>query len=131
MRHTEFPGVRNHGGQVILTKFRIGASQIDDPPSDDLPSAIPRLSQPGIFLHGNCLTGEPVSEVTFMYQPSFVDLVNAHLCSDCEAIGDSAVRCPRCQSDALFAITRAIHRHRDSIRVVCELQVNEPMFEAA
>jgi hypothetical protein len=66
-----------------------------------------------------------------MHQSSFVNLANAHLCSDCEAIGDSAVRCPRCQSDALFAVTRVIHRHRDGIRILCESQVDEPMLKAA
>ena len=66
-----------------------------------------------------------------MRQSSFVNLANAHLCSDCEAIGDSAVRCPRCQSEALFAVTRVIHRHRDSIRVLCEPQVDEPVLTAA
>lgn len=66
-----------------------------------------------------------------MHQSSFVNLANAYLCSDCEAIGDSAIHCPRCQSDALFAITRVIHRHRDSIRVLCELQVDEQMLKAA
>ena len=66
-----------------------------------------------------------------MCSSSFVNLANAHLCSDCEAIGDSAVRCPRCQSEALFAVTRAIHRHRDSIRLVCEPQFNEPELKAA
>lgn len=66
-----------------------------------------------------------------MHQSSFVNLANAHLCSDCEAIGDSAIRCPRCQSDALFAITRAIPRHRDSIRLVCEPQVDDAMLKAA
>jgi len=55
-----------------------------------------------------------------MREPTFVNLAEAHLCSDCEAIGDSANRCPRCGSDALIAISRAIPRHRDSIRLICE-----------
>jgi uncharacterized paraquat-inducible protein A len=54
-----------------------------------------------------------------MTAPSFVNLSEAHLCTQCEAIGDSANRCPRCQSDALIAMTRVIPRHRDSIRLVC------------
>jgi len=66
-----------------------------------------------------------------MHQSSFVNLANAHLCSDCEAIGDSAVRCPRCQSDALFAVTRVIRRHQDSIRILCEPSVEEPILKAA
>lgn len=66
-----------------------------------------------------------------MYESSFINLANAHLCSDCEAIGDSAVRCPRCQSEALFAVTRVIPRHRDTIRVLCEPQVEEQVLEAA
>jgi len=66
-----------------------------------------------------------------MHQSSFVNLANAHLCSDCEAIGDSAVRCPRCQSEALFAVTRVIRRHRDSVRVLCEPPVDEPILKAA
>jgi len=54
-----------------------------------------------------------------MQEPTFVNLADAHLCCDCEAVGDSAIRCPRCGSDALIAITRAIPRHRDGIRIVC------------
>jgi hypothetical protein len=50
---------------------------------------------------------------------TFINLAEAHLCTDCEAVGNSAIRCPRCQSQALIAITRAIRRHRDSIRLVC------------
>jgi primosomal protein N' len=66
-----------------------------------------------------------------MHQPTFINLVDAHLCSDCEAVGDSADRCPRCQSNALIAITRAIPRHRDSIRILCEPPVEEQMLHAA
>jgi hypothetical protein len=62
---------------------------------------------------------------------TFVNLSDAHLCSDCEAIGDSAVRCPRCQSSALIAIIRAIPRHHDSIRLVCEPPCEEPVVRAA
>lgn len=43
----------------------------------------------------------------------------AHLCSDGEAIGNSAIRCPRCQPEALIALARAVRRHRDGIRLVC------------
>jgi len=66
-----------------------------------------------------------------MSQSNFVNLANAYLCSDCEAIGESAMSCPRCQSNALFAITRAIHRQRDSIRVICKPQTDEPTLKAA
>lgn len=52
-------------------------------------------------------------------QANFINLAEAYLCSDCEAVGNSANRCPRCQSSALIAITRAIPRHRDRIRLVC------------
>ena len=52
-------------------------------------------------------------------EPTFVSLSEAHLCCDCEAIGNSANRCPRCQSKALIAVSRALPRHRDSIRMVC------------
>jgi len=65
-----------------------------------------------------------------MRNATYLNLANAYLCSDCEAVGDSAIRCPRCQSDALFAITRAIHRQRDSIRVVCEPQADEQILKA-
>ncbi len=65
-----------------------------------------------------------------MRQSTFLNLANAYLCSDCEAVGDSANRCPRCQSDALFAITRVIHRHNDSIRIVCEPLVDEQVLKA-
>jgi hypothetical protein len=54
-----------------------------------------------------------------MRKPTFINLAEAHLCSECEAIGDSASRCPRCQSDALIAVSRALPRHRDGIRMVC------------
>jgi len=49
---------------------------------------------------------------------TFINLTQAYLCSDCEAIGNSASRCPRCQSIALFAITRVIRPHKDSIQIV-------------
>ena len=65
-----------------------------------------------------------------MRQSTFVNLANAYLCSDCEAVGDSAIRCPRCQSDALFAISRAILRHQDSIRIVCEPLPDEQLLKA-
>jgi DNA-directed RNA polymerase subunit RPC12/RpoP len=54
-----------------------------------------------------------------MLDVTFINLTEAYLCSDCEAVGNSAVRCPRCQSNALIAITRAIPRHRDCIRLLC------------
>jgi hypothetical protein len=66
-----------------------------------------------------------------MREPTFVNLADAYLCSDCEAVGDSATRCPRCQSNALFAITRVIPRHHDSIRILCEPPADEQMLEAA
>jgi len=66
-----------------------------------------------------------------MRQPTFVNLADAHLCSDCEAVGDSAIRCPRCQSNALIAVTRAIQRHRDSIRIICTGPLEEHVQEAA
>jgi hypothetical protein len=66
-----------------------------------------------------------------MHETTFIELADAHLCSDCEAVGNSANHCPRCQSDALIAITRAIPRHRDSIRLICEPQVVENVLEAA
>lgn len=55
-----------------------------------------------------------------MRELTFINLGEAYLCTDCEALGNSAMRCPRCQSSALIAITRAIPRHRDSIRIICE-----------
>jgi uncharacterized paraquat-inducible protein A len=64
-----------------------------------------------------------------MDAPSFVNLSEAHLCTQCEAIGDSANHCPRCQSDALISLTRMIPRHQDSIRLICapvmEMQLEE------
>jgi hypothetical protein len=51
--------------------------------------------------------------------PTFMNLSEAHLCCDCEAVGNSATRCPRCQSNALIAVSRALPRHRDGIRMVC------------
>jgi hypothetical protein len=61
---------------------------------------------------------------------AFVNLADAHLCCDCEAVGNSATRCPRCQSNALIAVTRALHRHRDGIRMVC-MPVEENELPAA
>ena len=52
-------------------------------------------------------------------EPIFINLAQAYLCSDCEAIGNSTNRCPRCQSSALIAITRVVQPHRDSIQIVC------------
>ncbi len=66
-----------------------------------------------------------------MQEPTFVDLSEAHLCTDCEAVGDSAIRCPRCQSQALIAVCRAIHRHRDSIRILGDGYLEEPVLKAA
>lgn len=66
-----------------------------------------------------------------MPKPTFVNLSDAYLCSDCEAVGNSAIRCPRCQSNALFALTRVIHRNRDSIRLVCKAQTDESVLKAA
>jgi hypothetical protein len=65
-----------------------------------------------------------------MPDATFINLADAHLCSECEAVGNSAIRCPRCQSEALIAITRAIRRHRDSIRLVC-MPVDEAGEQAA
>lgn len=66
-----------------------------------------------------------------MHQPTFVNLAEAYLCSVCEAVGDSANRCPRCQSDALMAITRVIQRHRDSIRIVCDPPLESQVLKTA
>lgn len=65
-----------------------------------------------------------------MNQPTFINLAEAHLCSDCQAVGNSARRCPRCQSEALFAVSRAIPYHKDTIRVV-SVTLDEPMLKAA
>lgn len=54
-----------------------------------------------------------------MRETTFINLAEAYLCTDCEALGNCAKCCPRCQSEALIAISRAIPRHRDSIRIVC------------
>lgn len=66
-----------------------------------------------------------------MHPPTFVNLSDAHLCTDCEAVGDSAIRCPRCQSNALIAVSRAIRRHRDSIRIICDGHLEERLPNAA
>jgi hypothetical protein len=65
-----------------------------------------------------------------MRELTFINLADAHLCSDCEAVGNSAIRCPRCQSDALIAVTRAMPRHRDCIRILCR-PVEEKALRAA
>ena len=66
-----------------------------------------------------------------MRETTFVNLSEAYLCCDCEAVGNSSVHCPRCQSSALIAITRAIPRHRDSIRLVCEPEIQYQELKAA
>ena len=58
--------------------------------------------------------------VPAMRERIFVNLSEAFLCADCEAVGNSANRCSRCQSSALIAITRVLPRHRDSIRLIYE-----------
>jgi hypothetical protein len=55
-----------------------------------------------------------------MRELTFINLTEAYLCADCQAIGKSANRCPRCQSNALIAISRAIPPHVDSINIVSE-----------
>jgi len=64
-------------------------------------------------------------------EPTFVNLSEAYLCSDCEAIGNSASRCTRCQSNALIAVSRALPRHRDGIRMVCRPVEEEVVSRAA
>jgi hypothetical protein len=73
-------------------------------------------------------------------ETAFVNLREAYLCSDCEAIGNSANRCPRCQSDALIAVSRALPHHSDSIRIICApasggpiqvAPIDEPAINAA
>jgi hypothetical protein len=54
-----------------------------------------------------------------MRESTFINLSEAYLCTECESVGDSAIRCPRCQSNALLALTRVIPRHRDSVRITC------------
>lgn len=63
---------------------------------------------------------------TFKPELTFVNLAEAHLCCDCEAVGNSATRCPRCQSNALIAVSRALPRHQDGIRMIC-MPVEEDM----
>jgi hypothetical protein len=65
-----------------------------------------------------------------MREPTFINLGDAYLCSDCEAVGNSANRCPRCQSDALIAVSRVIPQHQDSIRIVCA-PLEQQALEAA
>jgi DNA-directed RNA polymerase subunit RPC12/RpoP len=67
---------------------------------------------------------------TFAHARTFINLVEAYLCSDCEAVGNSANRCPRCGSNALFAIRRAIQPHCDSVRILCG-PLDEQVMRAA
>jgi hypothetical protein len=59
------------------------------------------------------------SYTSFVGKPAFFNLREAYLCSDCEAVGNSANRCPRCQSNALIAVSRALPHHCDSLRIIC------------
>ena len=61
----------------------------------------------------------------------FFNLGEAYLCSDCEAVGNSPNRCPRCGSEALLALIRAIPQHRDSIRLIREPTHCEPGYRPA
>ena len=63
-----------------------------------------------------------------MHEPSFVNLSEAHLCTDCEVVGDFAIRCPRCQSQSLIAICRSIH---NSNRIFCDGYLEEHVLKAA
>jgi hypothetical protein len=47
-----------------------------------------------------------------------IDLSEAFLCCDCEAICNSANSCSRCQSDAVISVARIVPHHRDAIRII-------------
>lgn len=53
-----------------------------------------------------------------MHEVMFMELTEAYLCTESEAMGNSADRCPRCQSGALVAVTGAILRHEDTIHII-------------
>ena len=40
-------------------------------------------------------------------------LNNAYLCQDCDTIGNNAVRCPACASDALMVLEVVLNRKRE------------------
>jgi uncharacterized paraquat-inducible protein A len=70
--------------------------------------------------HQICELLDRVDERQELMRATYVNLKDAHLCCDCEAIGDAASRCPRCGSTALIAVTRALPRMPDgTIRMVC------------
>jgi hypothetical protein len=47
----------------------------------------------------------------------FINLRDAYLCADCEAIGNGADHCARCLSEAVILVSRIVSTH-DPISVV-------------
>jgi len=46
---------------------------------------------------------------------SHIPLNSAYLCQDCDAVGNSSMRCPACASEALMALACVFSRKRRSM----------------
>lgn len=54
-----------------------------------------------------------------------IPLSQAYLCCSCDTVGNSAVRCPRCESRALLSVARVLGASREHILeddVIAQLQ---------
>jgi hypothetical protein len=49
---------------------------------------------------------------------TFFNLTEANLCVNCSAVGNSANRCPRCQSRSLLSIERVIQADDGPTRLI-------------
>jgi hypothetical protein len=47
----------------------------------------------------------------------FIPLEKSYLCSDCEAIGNDSRKCCCCSSTSIFAMSRFIPQHQDTLRL--------------
>jgi hypothetical protein len=60
----------------------------------------------------------PKPERVYEQKVYFVPRSRAYLCENCDAIGGSAKRCPRCDSVALLHLSKFIQEHKDTIKLV-------------
>ena len=53
--------------------------------------------------------GEHMTLVSMQHMP----LTSAYLCQDCNSVGNSAVQCPACASEALMGLSGVLNREPD------------------
>ena len=46
-----------------------------------------------------------------------IPLTSAYLCQDCDAVGNSATRCPACASTALLGLSCVLNREIDEVEI--------------